>query len=70
MPRLWGTVDHSGSEMLQDYMWMTEASGQQSLAQQMWMIDKVIASGIDKEVGNVTSAGHGAQWITLYYSNQ
>ena len=51
-------------------MWITEASEQQSFAQQMWMIDKVIASGIDKEVGNVTSAGHGAQWITIYYSNQ
>ena len=49
---------------------MTEASEQQSLVQQMWMIDKMIASGIDKEVGNATSAGYGAQWITLYYSNQ
>ena len=49
---------------------MTDAAEQQSLVQQMWMIDKVIASGRDKEVGNVTSAGHGAQWIILYYSNQ
>ena len=69
MPGLWSTVNHSRSEVLEEHKWTTEASEQQSLAQQMWMIDKVIASGIDKEVGNVTLAGHGAQWITLYYSN-
>ncbi len=70
MPRPWGTMAHSRSEVLEEQVWTTEASVQQMLVQQMWTIEKLIASDIDKEVGKVTLAGRGVQWITLFNNNQ